>query len=220
MDSEIIIALTRHLGVDAIKTEAFLAHSGVWPLTVTVPDSAVKIPQIQSIQSLHLYTKLMHELVNVIYYVVTRSPQCSGKCISLNHIKLLTFDLHRPTKSGNFTRFILILWVRTSPVYIIPLSAFAVFPHVSSVSTFNATTVSLLPLFCISQLITLFFPLVLVPSRLILQIYLNLRITGTKKAGCIVPPRCNQYLPLQVFDPFWDFHYPKRIVSLNTFTAQ
>lgn len=47
------------MGVEAIKTEAFVAHSGVWPLTVTISDTAVKISQIQSIQSLHLYTKLM-----------------------------------------------------------------------------------------------------------------------------------------------------------------
>lgn len=59
MASEIITALKKKMGVEAIKTEAFVAHSGVWPLTVTISDTAVKISQIQSIQSLHLYTKLM-----------------------------------------------------------------------------------------------------------------------------------------------------------------
>lgn len=155
--------------------------------------------------------------MNVIYYVVTRSPKYFGKCVSLNQRKSLTFDLYRPTKYSNFTWFILILWVRTSPVYIIPLSTFAVFSYVFSVSTFNSTTVSLLPLFCISQLITLFF--YIRPFSANSPNLFSLRITGTKKAGCVVPPWCNQYLPLQVFDLFWDFHYPKWLVSLNTFTA-
>lgn len=92
MPSATLTALKRHLEVESIKTEAFLAHSGVWHLTVTTADTAVKSFQIQAIQSLHLYTKPNHAFVNIIYYAVTRSPKCFGKCISLNHIKLLTFD--------------------------------------------------------------------------------------------------------------------------------
>lgn len=93
MPSETLTALRRNLGVESIKTETVFARSGVWHLTVTAADTAVKSFQIQTTQSLHLSTKLMHELVNIIYFAVTRSPERFGKCISLNHIKWLTFDL-------------------------------------------------------------------------------------------------------------------------------
>lgn len=88
MPSETLTALKRNLGVESLKTEAFLGHNGVWHLTVTTLDTAIKSSQIQAIQSLHLYTKLMHELVNIIYYVVTRSPKVFHSCIRLKIYKI------------------------------------------------------------------------------------------------------------------------------------
>ena len=74
MPSESLTALRRNLGVESIKTEASLAHSGVWHLRVTTVDTVVESFQIQAIPSLHLYTKLMHDLVGSIYYAGTGIP--------------------------------------------------------------------------------------------------------------------------------------------------
>ena len=36
--------------------------------------------------------------MNIIHYVLTRNPKCFDKCIRLNHIKLLMFDLFKKKK--------------------------------------------------------------------------------------------------------------------------
>ena len=78
---------------------------GVWHLIVTILDTAVS-----KYKPFRVYTctKFMHELVNIIHYVLTRNPKCFGKCICLNNIKLLAFDHFWPTKKINLTWSILI----------------------------------------------------------------------------------------------------------------